>query len=265
MSIFVCICKTFFSNCRSFPQAPAFPGLPQQSWPSPYWNYSPTGHLPTVPGRLPSYRSSSGHHSDPQLDEDGNESDSNESTCDISTDQNNNVENESETTKNSEDRLARFRSLFKALYVIYPDRFQLKDSVVPYYRARQSLVKKSPENTPLLKISPQLKGSWFDPPSQEHSDDKILFWKEDLGFPSKTKVNPKNFSLAAKPACPYTEVTDEALKLLFKAPAFKTADLDHSVFDKSSMDVSFSPYSKLDSLIRVALHETYVIDEMSLK
>ena len=165
------------------------PSLPIQPWPTPSWNCLPShGRLPNiVPGPLPSFvtgplpsNTASGSVSTPgpsaHLPGDITNSVFNnnydrvdidcENSSEDSMDENNNVKTDDNdpNTKVSEDRLFGFRSLFRALYEIFPDRFTIKDSVIPYYRARHSLDKKSSDSIPMLKISPQLKGSWFDPP-----------------------------------------------------------------------------------------------------
>ena len=175
-------------------------------------------------------------------------------------------ESESNVKVTNDVRLQGFRKLFRHLQYLFPDKFKSEKAVVPYYLARKHQgaigIEASSGKAPYLLVDPPLSGSWFDPPSKHHPDDSVTFWPENSGFSKLSKINPKDFKFAAKSPCPYTYVVDDNLREFFKAPAFKQADLDHSAFDKSVINVSFSPHSTLDAMLRPALHDSYVIDEL---
>ena len=116
---------------------------------------------------------------------------------------------------------------------------------------------------PELIIRPPLSGSWLDPPDVYQTGDTVKIWKPGTAFPrGRTHFNPDKFKLAAKSACHYNYFEDEELRKFLKAPPMKSQELDHAVFDKGSVEVGSNPHSKIDSILRLALTDSLVNDEL---
>ena len=168
---------------------------------------------------------------------------------------------------NSFERLMGFKKLFSYLSDKFPEKFDSNNPETPYYNtrrmARSAASGRHPLNVPHLLIDPPLSGSWFDPPHSNHPDDSSKTWSDSSGFPpSKSRICPKNYDLTAKAPCPYTRVVDKDLKALFEATSFKQATLDHAAFDKTSVDIANSSHTKLDSMLRPALLDSFASDEL---
>ena len=164
--------------------------------------------------------------------------------------------------KRDEKRLAGFRNFFQHLSTIFPQNFKAKSSVVPYYEARHRGSGDIPSDLPLLIIKPELSGSWLDPPTKAVPEDTVKIWDDRTVFPRKGHVNPTGFPLAAKNACPYISFEDSALDSFLKGPSFKKAELDPAAFDRSSIDLSGTSSAKVDALLRPALRDSFVMDEL---
>ena len=69
---------------------------------------------------------------------------------------------------NSDSRMKQLKETYLALFEILPEHFHVREVSLPYYRNPVSeeakTYFKSPNNIPLMKIVPDLTGSWFDPP-----------------------------------------------------------------------------------------------------
>ena len=160
------------------------------------------------------------------------------------------------------ESVQKFKKLFSKLFIVYPSRFRIKDSVTPYY-ASMSQSGGGEVQVPHLKLQPVLKGSWLDPPDRYHLEDSNRIWNNIHNIvPKATRHTPQNFALAAGPACPYYSVGDPDLKRFLNAKQYKKIDLDHTLFDKSSVDVGTSPHSPIDAILRKALCDTLVNDEL---
>ena len=199
---------------------------------------------------------------------DADSSGSEQGGSDSESDNNNNslcFDNPTDANENSNKESSRingFKVLFTKLEPFFPHKFRIEDSVIPYYEARHRGTRASSTNVPMLIIDPPLTNSWLDPPSLLNSDDQIKIWGKGHSFPSASSINPKKFPLAAKKACPFTVYKDDELKSFITGTPFKHIDLDPCAFDKSSLDFSGYSVSKVDAMLRPALHDSFVMDEL---
>ena len=161
-----------------------------------------------------------------------------------------------------EKRLQGFKVLFQNLSSKFPDKFQIRNLEGPYYEARHREAGGMDNNVPSLLIKPVLTGSWLDPPFKAYPNDIVKFWDDSITFPTKSHVNPKEYRFAAKKACPYVSFEDEALGAFIKGQPFKKISLDTAAFDVSSVELSNAPSSKIDALLRPALRDSFVNDEI---
>ena len=164
--------------------------------------------------------------------------------------------------KKDEKRLQGFKVLFQNLHAKFPQKFLIKNSEGPYYEARHREAGGMDNNVPTLLIKPVLTGSWFDPPSKAYTSDIVQFWDDSITFPSKGHINPKDYRLAAKKACPYVTFEDDTLNSFFKGQPFKKIPLDTAAFDVSSIELPNVSSSRIDTLLRPALRDSYVNDEL---
>ena len=166
---------------------------------------------------------------------------------------------------NSDSRMKQLKETYLALFEILPEHFHVREVSLPYYRNPVSeeakTYFKSPNNIPLMKIVPDLTGSWFDPPHKEDHQDTTTYWNCNTKFPRKPRMTPPEYLLKAPPRAPFYFIEDPNLKLLLEAPIFKSIDLDHSAFDSSACDVSNSTFTNLDSMLRAALFDNFTLDE----
>ena len=161
-----------------------------------------------------------------------------------------------------DESVKKFKTLFTNLHLMYPARFKIRDSIVPYY-ASMSQATGGGVQVPHLLLRPVLKGSWLDPPDSYHLLDSNKIWDNVNNIiPRSTRTTPKSFALAAGPACSFTMVEDPDLKRFLSAKPFKKIDLDHTLFDKSSVDVGSSPHAPIDAILRKALQDSLVNDEL---
>ena len=192
----------------------------------------------------------------------------NQSGSDSEYDNNNNgvcFDNPSDVNDQSlkdSSRINGFKVLFKKLQPFFPHKFKIEGSVIPYYEARHRGTGTSSNDIPMLIIDPPLSNSWLDPPSLLNSDDQIKIWGKGHTFPTASSINPKKFPLAAKRACPFTVYKDETLKTFVAGAPFKHIELDPCAFDKSSLDFSGYAVGKIDAMLRPALHDSFVLDEL---
>lgn len=114
---------------------------------------------------------------------------------------------------------------------------------------------------PFLKVRPSLKNSWLDPPHKEDPSDTVKIWSSEAKFPTKTRVVPVDSNIRAPKRIPHFSVIDESLSKFLLAPAFSSAILDHDAFNLSSSDVSASPHTTIDVLLRSAQLDNYLQDE----
>ena len=184
-------------------------------------------------------------------DSDDQTSENSDMDLDDMDENNNNVES---NIKSSGSRLKAFKECHKILGEIFSGSFHSKAQNLPYYKNPRG-------DVPLLKIDPDITGSWFDPPDKENPTDSTSYWKSSTPFPRKSRVTPKDYPLKAPPKNPYTHIENEALKQLLEAPIFKSINLDHSAFDVSSVDVTNNPHTNLDALIRSSMMDNFTIDE----
>ena len=177
----------------------------------------------------------------------------------------NNNDEDDEHIVNSDSRIKQLKETYLALYEILPEHFHSREINLPYYRNPKSdeakTYFKSPNNIPLLKLVPDLKGSWFDPPNKEDHQDITTYWNGNTKFPRKARMTPPEYLLKAPPRAPYFHIEDPNLKLLLEAPIFKSIDLDHSAFESSACDVTNSTFTNLDSLLRSSLLDNFTLDE----
>ena len=161
-------------------------------------------------------------------------------------------------------RLRDWRECHKILAGDFGSHFHNISVHLPYYKNPQGTESralfKSPTSTPLIKIAPDLRGSWFDPPHKEDHTDITTYWKTTK-FPRKNRITPPLCPLSTPKIAPYFHIEDPALKRLFEAPMFACVDLDHSAFDVSSFDVANSAHANLDSLIRISMLNNFTVDE----
>ena len=190
-----------------------------------------------------------------------------ESLSDLEGDDNNNSNvsvlsyslNDNNSAKNDE-RAQSFRKLFSKLSLVYPGSFRSKESILPYYSALARGGEDS--QVPLLILKPVLTGSWLDPPDKRSPGDSQSYWQDIHNtYPRRSRLVPPKFSLAAKARCSYTTFDDPALKSFLKGPAFKRVHLDHTIFDKASVEVGSSPPSHIDYMLRAALLDSFTNDE----
>ena len=167
--------------------------------------------------------------------------------------------------KSSNSKINIYKDCHKMLGEEFGDHFYTKTKNLPYYKNPQGEDSKNyfktPSSIPLLKIDPDLEGSWFDPKDKENPSDRTTYWKSSTPFPSKSRITPKEYPLKAPPRNPYIHVENENLRLLLEAPVFKSISLDHSAFNVSSIDVTNNPHTTLDALIRNSMMDNFTVDE----
>ena len=163
--------------------------------------------------------------------------------------------------KRDEARLHGFKLLFLQLQLQFPDKFVVQNAEGPYYESRHR-ESGGTDNIPMLLVKPLLSGSWLDPPFKAYPSDTSKFWDDSVQFPSTSRINPKEYSLAAKRSCPYLKFEDEDLHSFLTGKPFKKISLDTAAFDRSSVDLSGSSASKVDTMLRPALKDSYVNDEL---
>ena len=161
-----------------------------------------------------------------------------------------------------DESVKKFKKLFCTLNQMYPVKFRVKESVVPYY-ATMEQAGGGDARVPHLLLKPELKGSWLDPSDRYHQDDSNKIWNNISNImPKVSRTTPRTFALAAGPACPFYSVNDPDLKRFLTGKPFKKIELDHTLFNKSSVDVGSSPHSTIDALLRKALHDSFINDEL---
>ena len=162
----------------------------------------------------------------------------------------------------SDERAQYFKKIFYKLHGVYPNRFKVTDSVVPYYKS-MSRSNRGDLPVPHLLLDPELKGSWLNPPDKYRGGDTVTYFANIQNIiPRVSRFTLKNFTLAAKSPCPYLDISDKSLKKFLKAEPIKKVDLDHTLFDKSSIDVGSTPQSQIDAILRKALTDSLVNDEL---
>ena len=172
---------------------------------------------------------------------------------------------DSEPSRESENRTRDYRETHTLLSELFPENFMTKERIVPYYKNPQSedaraLFRDTPQN-PMLKIEPDVRGSWFDPTDKEDPTDTTAYWGSKTKFPCKTHITPENYQLKAPSRNPFIHVVDDNLRLLLEAPVLNSISLDHSAFNVSSLDMSNNPHTKLDSLLRLSMLDNFTVDE----
>lgn len=200
-----------------------------------------------------------------------NDVDSDDGTSDKSDMELDNVERDDGDDKDDNDKSSVSRiKVYKECHKLlvdekFGDHFHIEAQNLPYYinpkGEGSKKFFKTPSNTPLLKIEPDIKGSWFDPQDKENPSDSTSYWKASTPFPRKSRITPKDYPLKAPPKNPYVHIENESLRLLLEAPIFKTISLDHSAFDVSSVDVTNNPHTNLDALIRCSMLDNFTVDE----
>ena len=113
-------------------------------------------------------------------------------------------------------------------------------------------------------INPNLSGTWLDPPHKKAPTDSTTYWEHGTSFPKKTQIAPKVFKdshMKAPPRISYYTIVDESLRGLLEAPGFKSVHLDQDAFNHASLDVSSSPHTNLDSLIRLSMLDSFTMEE----
>ena len=242
----------------SMPTFPWFPGYPVQAplpgMPNPAYSAAPTPVIEQAPSAQASYYEEEEYSSNYYTD---------------SEDLNNNINEQSfddnlamgGSGKRDDARLHGFRVLFHQLQLKFPDKFIVQNAEGPYYEARHRESGGS-DNVPMLLVKPLLSGSWLDPPFKAYPSDTSKFWDDSVQFPTTSRINPKEYSLAAKRSCPYIKFEDEDLNSFLKGKPFKKVPLDTATFDRSTVDLSGSSASKVDTMLRPALRDSYVNDEL---
>ena len=161
-----------------------------------------------------------------------------------------------------DESVKKFKKLFCVLNDKYPVKFKVRESVVPYYAAMEQ-TGGGEARVPHLLLKPVLKGSWLDPPDKYHVLDNNKIWNNITTLvPKVSRTTPRTFALAAGPACPFYSVYDPDLKRFLNGKPFKKIELDHTLFDKSSVDVGSSPHSPIDAILRKALTDSFLNDEL---
>ena len=162
-------------------------------------------------------------------------------------------------------KLKEYREGHIVLGDMFKGNFYSKVQNLPYYKNPQGSDSKAyfktPTKVPLLRIAPDLEGSWFDPPDKEDPSDATSYWKSSTKFPNKTRITPSDYSLKAPPKNPYIHIEDENLRLMLEAPIFNSISLDHSAFNVASVEVPRNPHTTLDALIRSSMLDNFTIDE----
>ena len=225
-------------------------------------NTKSVGHVPPVAGRKnPGRQKQSAQVVDSDSEESLDGKSSQGSNDDMGDDT---IVSEVDRTSNS-SKINEYKEAHLVLGDMFPGQFYSRVQNLPYYRNPQgsdsSSYFKTPSNIPLLKISPDLTGSWFDAPDKEDLTDETSYWKASSKFPCKTRIVPVHCTLKAPPKNPYIHIVDDKLKLLFEAPVFSSVTLDHTAFDSPTIDLSRNPHTTLDALIRSSLLDTYTTDE----
>ena len=114
---------------------------------------------------------------------------------------------------------------------------------------------------PVLKIEPNLSGSWLDPPT--NTPDTVGIWAPHIRFPLPS-------SQTLPPLAPYSlprrirEVvfTDPELKLLLESRKFTKVEFEPAVFDPIVKNVSSNPLATMDFYLRSSLMDGYITEAL---
>ena len=163
-------------------------------------------------------------------------------------------------------RLKDIKLLFKDIQAVYPQYFHNNSKDLPFYRNPDSLEARKyirqEKEIPYLKISPDLSGTWFDPNHFEDQNDSIAVWAPDTKFPIRSRIFPKDYSRKPPHRIPFLKVEDPLVERFLKAPNFKAANLDTSVFGSSSFQVTKFNHPTVDGILRDSLMDSFTSDEI---
>ena len=162
-------------------------------------------------------------------------------------------------------RLQNYKETFGHLADIFQDRFSPSESSQPFYRlpncpAAREIWEASPD-FPNLSVDPVLEGTWFSPPNLRSPSDTVKYWDHNTSFPKKSAYMPTGSLYKAPPRIPFFSFQNEDLGAMLKAPLLKKIHLDQDAFNRSAYDVSLSPHSTLDWLLRQGLLDTLLSQE----
>ena len=147
-------------------------------------------------------------------------------------------------------------ALHSRLAELMPDAFHYKETNLPYWESA------SETPFPLLRVDPDLEGTWLRPPLS-HPDDEYGHWIPDDKMklpPAMTRLVPKGSDRQTLKRPSYYHVSDESLKDMLEAPTRDKIFLPPNMFDRNSVSVKSSPLTLLDSHLRTSLLEFYTTE-----
>ena len=152
------------------------------------------------------------------------------------------------------------RDIFSSLAQLFPDKFTTKDNTdVP---ESFKLFKNQRKTINLLKIDPNLKGSWLIPSHKEESSDTVGYWPPTTKFPSEQVIYPPEYNLRPPKRPADLSIVNENLKSMLEAKVVDKPNLNHAAFQEPKKPISFksSINSKMDCLFKKCLLESYTAE-----
>ena len=152
------------------------------------------------------------------------------------------------------------KEIFMYLAYLFPDRFEFENDNGEYSQTHTKY--NLDKNNPLLKISPNIKHSWFDPSSKDKESDTIKYWPSNTKFPSRSNPLPHKYPYKTTARTKDVTFTDPNLKKLLISPQLDSITLDHSTFDPSTVSVKDSAHPKIDVFQRAGLYDSFYSGEI---
>ena len=172
-------------------------------------------------------------------------------------DNNNNTGNPEGYASNIE--VQQTREIFSDLSVLVPHRFTSKEIADLPESVKQF---KDQKNIKLLKIDPNLEGSWMIPSNKEESSDSYGYWDPKTKFPSESTIYPPHYILKPPKRPSDLSIVNKDLKKLLEGPVLDKPNLNHAAFQEPKKPITFKNTlnSKMEFLFKKCLLEGFTAE-----
>ena len=152
------------------------------------------------------------------------------------------------------------REIFSDLSVLVPHRFTSKEIADLPESVKQF---KDLKIVKLLKIDPNLEGSWLIPSNKEESSDSYGYWDPKTRFPSESSIYPPNYILKPPKRPSDLSIVNKDLKKLLEGPVLDKPNLNHAAFQEPKKPITFKNTlnSKMEFLFKKCLLEGYTAEQ----
>ena len=173
-----------------------------------------------------------------------------------------NLENSDLQTENDNSFIKHNKEVFSSLAIVLPHKFSDKTGDIKFSQAHSRMVLN--KGSKKLLVDPILDQTWFDPNHCVNRTDKTKIWKPKTEFP---KVgSPYAPGCTNKPGSRPKDIfiVNDNLRDLLNAKKIGDVNLDPKIFPmrKNDCNIANHPFTTVDALIRAALFDSYITEEL---